>query len=132
MGIASMALVHSTPRWPWPRSATATGGAPQSRRCSSPRPATKPCTPTRRAVFLRAADLLSGPWRDRLNAATMLGQSKTVHQAEIDSACELIDFWRWNVHFGERIQEEQPVSSPGQWNRMEYRPLEGFVVAITP
>jgi 1-pyrroline-5-carboxylate dehydrogenase len=62
----------------------------------------------------------------------MLGQSKTVHQAEIDSACELIDFWRWNVHFGERIQEEQPVSSPGQWNRMEYRPLEGFVVAITP
>jgi 1-pyrroline-5-carboxylate dehydrogenase len=87
---------------------------------------------SRAAVFLRAAELLSGPWRDRLNAATILGQSKTVHQAEIDSACELIDFWRWNVHFAERIQAEQPVSPPGQLNRMEYRPLEGFVLAITP
>jgi len=87
---------------------------------------------TRAAVFLRAADLLSGPWRDRLNAASILGQSKSVHQAEIDAACELIDFWRWNVYFGERIQEEQPVSPPGQWNRMEQRPLEGFVLAITP
>jgi 1-pyrroline-5-carboxylate dehydrogenase len=87
---------------------------------------------TRASVFLRAADLLSGPWRDRLNAATMLGQSKTVHQAEIDSACELIDFWRWNVHFASRLQESQPVSPPGVWNRMELRPLEGFVLAITP
>ena len=87
---------------------------------------------TRAAVFLRAADLLSGPWRDRINAATMLGQSKTVHQAEIDAACELIDFWRWNVHFAARMQLDQPVSPPGQWNRLEYRPLEGFVLAITP
>jgi 1-pyrroline-5-carboxylate dehydrogenase len=87
---------------------------------------------TRAAVFRRAADLLSGPWRDRLNAATILGQSKTVYQAEIDSACELIDLWRWNVHYGERLQEDQPVSAPGQWNRAEYRPLEGFVLAITP
>jgi 1-pyrroline-5-carboxylate dehydrogenase len=87
---------------------------------------------TRASVFLRAADLLSGPFRDRLNAATILGQSKSVHQAEIDAACELIDFWRWNVHYGEQLQEMQPVSSPGQWNRMEHRPLEGFVLAITP
>jgi 1-pyrroline-5-carboxylate dehydrogenase len=87
---------------------------------------------TRASVFLRAADLLSGPFRDRLNAATILGQSKSVHQAEIDAACELIDFWRWNVHFAEQLQEIQPVSSPGQWNRLEQRPLEGFVLAITP
>ncbi len=87
---------------------------------------------TRAAVFLRAADLLSGPWRERINAATMLGQSKTVHQAEIDAACELIDFWRWNVHFAARMLLDQPVSPPGQWNRLEYRPLEGFVLAITP
>ncbi|MFN2582634.1 MAG: L-glutamate gamma-semialdehyde dehydrogenase [Candidatus Dormibacteria bacterium] len=87
---------------------------------------------TRAAVFLRAADLLAGPWRDRINAATMLGQSKTVHQAEIDAACELIDFWRWNVHFANRLLADQPVSPPGTWNRMEYRPLEGFVLAITP
>ena len=86
----------------------------------------------RAAVFLRAADLLSGPWRDRLNAATMLGQSKTVHQAEIDAACELIDFWRWNVHYASRLQDDQPVSPPGVWNRLEMRPLEGFVLAITP
>ena len=86
----------------------------------------------RAAVFLRAAELLSGPWRDTLNAATMLGQSKTAHQAEIDAACELIDFFRFNVEFMHRIYEEQPTSSPGTWNRMEYRPLEGFVFAVTP
>jgi 1-pyrroline-5-carboxylate dehydrogenase len=86
----------------------------------------------RAAVFLRAAELLAGPWRDTLNAATMLGQSKTVHQAEIDAACELIDFWRFNVEFMLRIYEEQPESAPGTWNRMEYRPLEGFVFAVTP
>jgi len=86
----------------------------------------------RAAIFLRAAELLSGPWRATLNAATMLGQSKTAHQAEIDSACEVIDFWRFNVGFMTRIYEEQPVSSPGVWNRMEYRPLEGFVFAVTP
>ena len=86
----------------------------------------------RAAVFLRAADLLAGPWRQTLNAATMLGQSKTAYQAEIDSACELIDFWRWNVHFAREILAEQPVSSPGVWNRTDHRPLEGFVYAITP
>ena len=86
----------------------------------------------RAAVFLRAAELLAGPWRATLNAATMLGQSKTVHQAEIDSACELIDFWRFNPSYMVRIYEEQPQSSPGVWNRMEYRPLEGFVFAVTP
>jgi 1-pyrroline-5-carboxylate dehydrogenase len=88
--------------------------------------------PDRAAVFLRAAELLAGPWRQVLNAATMLGQSKTAHQAEIDSACELIDFWRFNVEFMCRIYEEQPLSSQGTWNRMEYRPLEGFVFAVTP
>jgi 1-pyrroline-5-carboxylate dehydrogenase len=86
----------------------------------------------RAAVFLRAAELLAGPWRDTLNAATMLGQSKTAHQAEIDAACELTDFWRFNPTFMTRIYEEQPNSSPGTWNRMEYRPLEGFVFAVTP
>src|SRR4051812_34681918 len=86
----------------------------------------------RAAVLLRAADLLAGPWRSTLNAATMLGQSKTAHQAEIDAACELIDFWRFNVSYMTRIYEEQPVSSMGVWNRMEYRPLEGFVFAVTP
>ncbi len=86
----------------------------------------------RAAVILRAAELLAGPWRSTLNAATMLGQSKTAHQAEIDAACELIDFWRFNVEYMTRIYEEQPVSSPGVWNRMEYRPLEGFVFAVTP
>src|SRR3954466_2840824 len=86
----------------------------------------------RAAVFLKAADLLAGPWRETLAAATMLGQSKTVQQAEIDAPCELVDFWRWNVHFGRRILEEQPVSSPGVWNRSDHRPLEGFVCAITP
>jgi len=86
----------------------------------------------RAAVFLRAAELLSGPWRDTLNAATMLGQSKTAHQAEIDAACESIDFLRFNVEFMTRIYAEQPVSSQGIWNRMEYRPLEGFVLAVSP
>jgi 1-pyrroline-5-carboxylate dehydrogenase len=86
----------------------------------------------RAAVFLRAAELLAGPWRDTLNAATMLGQSKTAHQAEIDAACELIDFWRFNALFMTRIYEEQPISSPGVWNRLEYRPLEGFVFAVSP
>ena len=86
----------------------------------------------RAAVFLKAADLLSGPWRARLNAATMLGQSKTAQQAEIDAACELADFWRFNVAFGRQILQEQPISSAGVWNRTDYRPLEGFVYAITP
>src|ERR671914_2937144 len=86
----------------------------------------------RAAIFLRAADLLAGPWRDTINAATMLGQSKTVHQAEIDAACELIDFWRFNVHYAARIYEEQPISPPGMWNQLDYRPLEGFVFAVTP
>ncbi len=86
----------------------------------------------RASVFLKAADLLSGPWRSRLNAATMLGQSKTAHQAEIDSAAELIDFLRWNVSFAGRIYEEQPVSPDGVWNRVDYRPLEGFIFAATP
>src|SRR3989440_205364 len=86
----------------------------------------------RAAVILRAAELLAGPWRQTLNAATMLGQSKTAHRAEIDSACELLDFWRFNVQYMTRIYEEQPISSPGVWNRLEYRPLEGFVFAVTP
>jgi len=86
----------------------------------------------RAAVFLRAAELLAGPWRDTLNAATMLGQSKTAHQAEIDAACELTDFLRFNVEYLARIYAEQPLSSPGVWNRMEYRPLEGFVLAVSP
>jgi 1-pyrroline-5-carboxylate dehydrogenase len=86
----------------------------------------------RAAILLRAADLLTGPWRATVNAATMLGQSKTAFQAEIDAACELADFWRFNVHFGHRIMAEQPASSPGVWNRMDHRPLEGFVYAITP
>ena len=86
----------------------------------------------RAAILLKAADLLPGPWRDTLNAATMLGQSKTAIQAEIDSACELADFWRFNVAFARDILAEQPVSSPGVWNRLDHRPLEGFVYAITP
>ena len=86
----------------------------------------------RAAVLLRAAELLSGPWRTTLVAATMLNQSKTVHQAEIDAAAELIDFFRFNVEFMTRIYKEQPISSPGVWNRLEYRPLEGFVFAVSP
>ncbi|OFZ85066.1 MAG: 1-pyrroline-5-carboxylate dehydrogenase [Bdellovibrionales bacterium RIFOXYD1_FULL_55_31] len=84
------------------------------------------------AIFLKAADLLAGPFRDALNAATMLGQSKNVFQAEIDSACELIDFFRFNAYFYQQILEVQPISSPGTWNQMDYRPLEGFVLAVTP
>ena len=86
----------------------------------------------RAAIFLRAADLLAGPYRMKLNAATMLGQSKTAHQAEIDAACELIDFWRFNVAFAEEIYRQQPLSSAGTWNRLEHRALEGFVFAVTP
>jgi 1-pyrroline-5-carboxylate dehydrogenase len=86
----------------------------------------------RAAVFLRAAELLAGPWRDRINGTTMLGQSKTAHQAEIDSACETIDFFRFNAHYAERVYGEQPNSAPGMWNRLEHRPLDGFVLAITP
>ncbi|MGV0802562.1 aldehyde dehydrogenase family protein, partial [Mycolicibacterium elephantis] len=86
----------------------------------------------RAAVFLRAAHLLAGPWRAKLCAATMLGQSKSAYQAEIDAACELIDFWRFNVAFARRILAQQPISVRGVWNRTDYRPLEGFVYAITP
>jgi 1-pyrroline-5-carboxylate dehydrogenase len=86
----------------------------------------------RAAVMLRAAELLAGPWRDTINGATMLNQSKTAHQAEIDSACELIDFFRFNVAYAARIYAEQPISSPGMWNRLEHRPLDGFVFAVTP
>lgn len=86
----------------------------------------------RASVFLKAADLLQGPYRDVINAATMLGQSKTCHQAEIDSACELIDFFRFNVAFYEQVLREQPQSAPGIWNRLEHRPLEGFVFAVSP
>ena len=86
----------------------------------------------RAAVFLKAADLLAGEWRATLNAATMLGQSKTVHQAEIDAACELIDFWRFNPAYAADLYAAQPMSPPGVWNQLEYRPLEGFVYAVTP
>ncbi len=86
----------------------------------------------RAAVFLKAADLLAGPWRDTINAATMLNQSKTVFQAEIDAACELADFWRFNAHYLRQMLAEQPMSAPGMWNRVEYRALEGFVFAVTP
>ncbi|MEV4561402.1 L-glutamate gamma-semialdehyde dehydrogenase [Kitasatospora sp. NPDC049285] len=87
---------------------------------------------SRAAIFLRAADLLAGPWRETLAAATMLGQSKTAQQAEIDTPCELVDFLRFNVHFARQILAEQPISSDGVWNRSDHRPLEGFVYAITP
>src|SRR4051794_17301613 len=86
----------------------------------------------RASVLLRAAELLAGPWRTTLVAATMLNQSKTAHQAEIDAACEMIDFFRFNVQFMTRLYAEQPLSSPGVWNRLEYRPLEGFVFAVSP
>ena len=86
----------------------------------------------RAAVLLRAADLLAGPWREKIAAATMLGQSKTAYQAEIDASCELVDFWRFNVAFARQILAQQPISAPGVWNRTDYRPLEGFVYAITP
>ncbi len=88
---------------------------------------------SRAAILLRAADLLAGPWRARMNAATMLGQAKTAQQAEIDAACELADFWRFNVHFARQVLAEQPIAnSPGVWNRTDHRPLEGFVYAVTP
>jgi 1-pyrroline-5-carboxylate dehydrogenase len=86
----------------------------------------------RAAILLKAADLLAGPFRSTMNAATILGQSKSPYQAEIDAACELIDFWRYNVHYARRLLAEQPESGAGSWNRLEYRPLEGFVLAITP
>ena len=86
----------------------------------------------RAAIFLKAAELLAGPYRDALNASTMLGQSKNAYQAEIDAACELIDFFRFNVEYASQIYDEQPYSSPGVWNRLEYRALEGFVFAVTP
>ena len=86
----------------------------------------------RAAIFLKAADLLAGPWRDKINAATMLGQSKTAYQAEIDSACELADFLRFNVYFAQEIYKQQPNNTPAVWNRTEYRPLDGFVAAISP
>ncbi|NUM50827.1 MAG: L-glutamate gamma-semialdehyde dehydrogenase [Flavobacteriales bacterium] len=86
----------------------------------------------RASIFLKAADLIAGPYRAKLNAATMLGQSKSAFQAEIDSACEIIDFLRFNVHFMQEIYSEQPISSPGIWNRIEWRPLEGFIYALTP
>ncbi|MDH5315493.1 MAG: L-glutamate gamma-semialdehyde dehydrogenase [Gemmatimonadota bacterium] len=86
----------------------------------------------RAAVLLKAADLLAGRWRQTLNAATMLGQSKTAYQAEIDSACEVVDFWRYNPWFAEQIYSQQPFQTPGAWNRIDHRPLEGFVYAITP
>jgi 1-pyrroline-5-carboxylate dehydrogenase len=88
--------------------------------------------PSRAAIFLKAAELLAGPWRQVLNAATVLGQSKTAHQAEIDAACELIDFWRFNVAWAEEIYRQQPESAPGVWNQLQHRPLEGFVFAVTP
>ncbi|MCP3978899.1 MAG: L-glutamate gamma-semialdehyde dehydrogenase [bacterium] len=86
----------------------------------------------RAAIFLKAADLLAGPYRQVMNAATMLGQSKTVHQAEIDAACEMIDFFRYNAEYMQQIYAEQPDSAPGCWNYLEHRPLEGFVFAVTP
>jgi 1-pyrroline-5-carboxylate dehydrogenase len=87
---------------------------------------------SRAAVFMKAAELLSGPWRWTVLASTVLGQSKNYFQAEIDASCELIDFLRFNVHFAQQIYEQQPESSKGVWNRMVYRPLEGFVYAVTP
>src|SRR5258708_11456315 len=86
----------------------------------------------RSAIFLKAADLLAGPWRATVHAATMLGQSNSVHQADIDAACELIDFWRYNLHYARRLLAEQPGSAAGSWNRLEYRPPRGVLVATTP
>ncbi len=114
-----------------------TGGAAEVKRAIAAARAAWPewsRTPfeTRAAIFLRAAELLATRRRPRINAATMLGQSKTCHQAEIDAACETIDFLRWNVHFAESLYAGQPASSPGMWNATELRPLEGFVFAVTP
>ena len=119
-----LADVHqATPRHVEAAVAVATAAAPQWA-----------ATPfeERAAIFLRAADLLAGPWRDRINAATVLGQSKSWQQAEIDAACEAIDFLRFNVAFARELQTNQPLNVRGLWNRMDYRPLEGFVLAITP
>ena len=102
---ASLAARHEWASWPWEE---------------------------RAAVFLKAADLAATTWRSTLNAATMLGQSKTAFQAEIDAACEVIDFWRFNPYYAQKIYEEQPVSGKGMWNQLDYRGLEGFVYAITP
>jgi 1-pyrroline-5-carboxylate dehydrogenase len=103
------------------------------RAAQAARPAWSRMAPAdRAAIFLRAAERLAGPFRQTLNAATMLGQSKTAHQAEIDAACETIDFFRFNVAYAQRIAEEQPLSPPGQWNQLDLRPLEGFVYAVTP
>ncbi|CAN5368550.1 L-glutamate gamma-semialdehyde dehydrogenase [soil metagenome] len=116
------------------RGATAADATAAIEACMAAAPAWRDLSfDDRAAVFLKAAELISGPWRARINAATMLGQSKTVIQAEIEAACELIDFWRFNVHFARDILAEQPpTNSQGVWNRMEHRPLEGFVYAITP
>ena len=113
------------------------GGAPEVERAIAAARAAHPTWSRtqwheRVAIFLRAAELISGPWRSTINAATMLNQSKTAFQAEIDAACETIDFLRFNAEYLVRIYEEQPVSSQGVWNRMEYRALEGFVLAISP
>src|SRR5436853_2060329 len=86
----------------------------------------------RAAVLRPAAARLAGPWRDTINAATMLGQSKTVHQAEIDAACESIDFWRYNAYFGDQLLRQQPLNDASAWNRFEFRPLEGFIFAVSP
>jgi len=114
-----------------------TGGAPEVERAIAAAQAAWPAwsrTPweARAAVFLRAAELLATRYRARMNAATMLGQSKTAHQAEIDAACESADFWRWNVHYASKLYSEQPLSPPGIWNAVELRPLEGFVFCVTP
>ena len=121
---------HSLAKWHW-------GGAKEVRSAieaaAEARADWASWTFERRAsVFLRAADLLATTWRDTLNASTMLCQSKTAHQAEVDAACELIDFFRFNVYFAERLYQDQPISGPGMWNRVDYRALEGFVYAITP
>jgi 1-pyrroline-5-carboxylate dehydrogenase len=116
----------------WPLHKAGPEVAQARRRARGPRTWSRMPWEHRAAVFLKAADLLAGPYRMVLNAATMLGQSKTAHQAEIDSACELIDFWRFNLAYAEEIHRQQPRSSPGCWNYVDHRPLEGFVFAVTP
>ena len=115
------------------RNVTSRTWRPRSTRHAAAAPAWRALSfDDRAAIMLKAADLLSGPWRATINAATILGQSKSVYQAEIDAACELIDFWRYNVHLRAAAAGRAAESGPGVWNRMEYRPLEGFVLAITP
>ncbi|MFQ5704898.1 MAG: L-glutamate gamma-semialdehyde dehydrogenase [Gemmatimonadales bacterium] len=121
---------HSLARWHWAGSAEVKSAIKAAKKAHQEWSAWT--FEQRASVFLKAAELLATTWRDTLNAATMLCQSKTVFQAEIDAACELVDFLRFNVHFAERLYEDQPISSPGTWNRVDYRPLEGFVYAITP